>query len=439
MEKKIFILAFLTLTFGASAQEFSLFEAQTHAIENAEDIKRAELDLESAEKQVVETRAIGLPQIQSEMNFQNFLNIPVQVVDGSFIGQPGTLVSFRAGTDYNANAGITMNQLIFDGSYIIGLKVSRFYTEFVSTSIKRSQQQVLFDVTRAYEMALISERNKSFIDTLVKITEDLKEKQTQLFEVGLIAQEEIDQTNYSLLTAKTNQTAADLAYKNALTMLKMTMAYPIDKEIILTDELDNLLQEQLTDLSGNIESNLQLELLQKQKVLSEYDLKNIKMKNLPRLSGFFNHQYNAYRNEFTFFDTNEEWFSQTVWGINLTIPIFSSGDRWAKTQKAKIAIKQDEYAIQQLERSLQAREIQIQNNLTSARKNLELQGENIKLARKIYDNSLVKAEIGKENSILVTQKYNQLIAAQTQYVNAMMDVFNAKLELDQLYNKINRK
>jgi outer membrane protein TolC len=439
MRKRIIILAFLAVTFGTSAQEFSLFEAQSHALENTEDIKRAELDLESAEKQVVETRAIGLPQINSEMNFQNFLNIPVQVVDGEFIGQPGTLVSFRAGTDYSSGAGITMNQLIFDGSYIIGLQVSKFYTEFVSTNIKRSQQQVLFDVTRAYEMALISERNKSFIDTLVKITEDLKEKQTQLFEVGLIPQEEIDQTDYSLLTVKTNQTAADLAYKNALTMLKMTMAYPIENEIRLTDDLDNLLKEQLTDLSGNIDNNLQLEILRKQKVLSEYDLKNIKMKNLPRLAGFFNHQYNAYRNEFNFTDSNEEWFAQTAWGINLTIPIFASGDRWAKTQKAKIAVKQDEYTIQQYERTLQAQEIQIKNNLTSSRKNLELQGENIKLARKIYDNSLVKAEIGKENSILVTQKYNQLISAQTQYVNAMMDVFNAKLELDQLYNKINRQ
>lgn len=439
MGKLIVFLMIGVLSLNVSGQEFSLFEAQTHALENAEDIKKSELDYELAEKQVVETRAIGLPQLNSEMNFQNFLNIPVQVVDGEFIGQPGTLVSFRAGTDYSASAGVTLSQLIFDGSYIVGLQVSRFYKEFVATNIKRSQQEVLFDVTRAYEMTLISKRNKDFVDTLVKLTEDLKEKQTQLFEVGLIPQEEVDQTNYSLLTAKTNQTAADLSYQNALTLLKMTMAYPIDSEIQLTDNLDDLLKEQLTDLSGQIENNLQLELLQKQKVLSEYDLKNIKMKSLPRLSSFFNHQYNAYRNDFTFFDSNEEWFAQTAWGLNLTIPIFASGDRWAKTQKAKIAVKQDEYEIQKLERALKAQEIQLSNNLTSARKKLELQKENIKLARKIYDNSLLKAEIGKENSIVVTQKYNQLINAQSQYVNAMMDVFNAKLELDQLYNKINRK
>ena len=95
--------------------------------------------------------------------------------------------------------------------------------------------------------------------------------------------------------------------------------------------------------------------------------------------------------------------------------------------------------IQQYERNLQSQEIQLKNDLLSARTNLDLQEQNVELARKIYDNSTIKAEVGKENSIVVTQKYNQLVNAQSQYVNAMMQVFNKKLELDQLYNQIIRK
>jgi outer membrane protein TolC len=435
MKSIIAIVGFFIATV-AQGQDFSLFQAQEYAVENTEKIERSRLDLESAEKQVVETRAMGLPQINSEMNFQNFLNIPVQVVDGAFIGQPGTLVSFRAGTDYNANAGITLNQLIFDGSYIVGLQVSKFYTQFVESSIEKSKQDVLADVTQAYEMAMIGERNKDFVDTLVVVTEDLFKKQKVLFELGVITQEQLDQTEYSLLTAQANQVAASVAYDNSITMLKMTMAYPLDEEISLTEDLDQFLSEQMTDLSGSIENNLQLDLLRKQKELSEFDLKNTKMSNLPRLAGFFNHQYNAFRNEFTFFDSNEEWFAQTVWGVKLTIPIFSSGERWAKMQKAQIAVKQDELSIQELERGLKAQEIQLTNNLKQARTKLELKEKNVELARSIYNNSLTKAEIGKENSILVTQKYNQLVASQTEYVNAMLDVFNTKVQLDELYNKL---
>lgn len=421
---------------GVYAQEFTLFEAQEYAIANAEKIGKAQLDLESAEKQVVETRAMGLPRINSEMNFQNFLNIPVQVVDGAFIGQPGTLVSFRAGTDYNSNAGITLNQLIFDGSYIVGLQVSKFYTKFVESSIEKSKQDVLADVTQAYEMALIAERNKAFVDTLVDLTNDLLLKQKDLFETGMITQEQLDQTEYSLLQAEANKVAAKVAYENALTMLKMTMAYPLDEEISQTEDLEQLLSDQMTDISGSIDDNLQLDLLRKQKELSEFDLKNTKMSNLPRLAGFFNHRYDAYRNEFNFFDSSEEWFEQTVWGVKLTIPIFASGERWAKMQKAKIAVKQDELSIKELERGLLAQEIQLKNNLEQARTNLQLKEKNVELARKIYNNSLTRAEIGKENSILVTQKYNQLVAAQTEYVNAMMEVFNTKIQLDELYNKL---
>ncbi len=437
--KHLIVTLGLLCAASMQAQEFSLFEAQEYALENAEQVGKSRLDLESAEKQVVETRAMGLPQISSEMNFQNFLNIPVQVLDASAFNpqaEEGELASFRFGTDYSANAGITLNQLIFDGSYIVGLQVSRFYTEFVASSIEKSKQDVLADVTEAYEMVLISARNKDFVDTLVSVTEDLFDKQNDLFELGLITQEQLDQTEYSLLTVKANEIAAQVAFENAQTMLKMTMAYPLEQDISLSEDLDQLLLDQMSDLSGSIENNLQLDLLRKQKRLSEYDLKNKKMSNLPSLGGFFNHQYNAFRNEFNFFDTDQDWFSQTVWGLRLSIPIFSSGERWAKMQKAKIAIKQDELSIQQLERGLQAQEIQLKNNLKQARTNLDLKKQNVELARKIYNNSLTKAEIGKENSIMVTQKYNQLVGAQTEYVNAMLNVFNTKIQMDELYNNL---
>jgi outer membrane protein TolC len=440
--RKITFALVLFASANLLGQEFSLFQAQEYALNNRETIENARLDLESAEKQVVETRAIGLPQISSEMNFQNFLNIPVQVIDASAFNpqaQEGELSSFRFGTDYNVNAGVTLNQLIFDGSYIVGLQVSKFYTDFVESSIKKSQQDVLAEVTKSYEMAMISKQNKEFVDTLVNLSEDLLNKQRELYDLGLITQEQLDQTEYSLLQAKANKLASNVAYENALTMLKMTMAYPMGEPIRLTEDLDALMSEQMKDLTGSIENNLQLEILSKQTELSRYDLKNTKMANLPRLAAFANHQYNAFSNEFTFFESSQEYFSQTVWGLRLSIPIFSSGERWAKTQKAQIAVKQNELSIQELERGLYAQEIQIKNNLRQARSNLTLKEKNIELARKIYNNSLTKAQLGRENSILVTQKYNQLIAAQTEYVNAMLDVLNTKVQLDELYNKLIRE
>src|SRR5690554_154017 len=252
--KTIVMMTLLFVAQSTIAQEFSLFEAQSYALENAEAIKRSELDHESAKKQMVEVRAMGLPQINAEGSFQQFINIPTQVVDGALMGQPGTTVEFRMGQEFNANAGATLNQLIFNGSYIIGLKVSKLYIEFVESSIKKSQEDILMNVTQAYQMALISARNKSYLDTLVGLTENLINKQRTLFEIGLITQEEVDQTEFSLLSSQANLVNASTAHQNELIMMKLNMAYPIDEEINLTDRLDNILIEQDIELYVNFEN-----------------------------------------------------------------------------------------------------------------------------------------------------------------------------------------
>ena len=438
-------LFWVALYFSAStliyAQDtFTLFEAQLYAIENAEKYKREQLEVEIAKKQIVETRAMGLPQINAEVNFQRFLELPVQVIDASFFdptAPDGALVDFRAGTNYNSSAALRVNQLIFDGSYIVGLQVSRFYKSFVDDNLKKTKQEILMDVTQAYELALVSRENKLFLDTLVVSTKQLLEKQEALFDLGMITEEDVYQIRYSLLQAETNLSAANYTHKNALAMLKLVMAYPQEENIHLKDDLETIMRNAISSsLEGDISSNLDLLLLNKRKRLSEYDLKNMKTKYLPSLGAFFNQSYNYFSNDIELLNW-DRWFAQSFVGVSLSVPIFSSGEKWARVQKAKIAVKQDEYAIKELERTLAFREIQLKNDFNQALKQLELQKENVQLAKRIYNNSLQKAEIGKENPILVTQKYSQLVGAQTQRVNAMIDMFTARLNLDQLFNNIN--
>lgn len=441
---KLIITLLLFLGFNSFGQEktnFSLFEAQEYALNNAEKIKNAQFDLEIAEKKVVETRAIGLPQVSATASFQNFLNLPVQVLDATFLNPnaaPGETVEFRAGTEFTANGTLQVNQLLFDGSYIVGLQVSKFYKEFVASTIEASQQDVLYNVTQAYQMVLVSKQNMQFIDSLLISTEELVEKQRNYFELGLMTKEDMDQLEFSLLNAQSSKTNALNQYNTAQNLLKMTMAYPLDQEIDVTEDLTSmLLSNSLTSEEGTIDNNINLQILEQQKVLSEYSLKNTKYANMPSLSAFFNHQYNAYRNEFNFF-ADEKWFPQTLWGIQMNVPIFSSGMRWAKTQQAAVEVLKNENSIVELKRALTFQEIQAENNFENAKERLSLQEKNVELAKSIYYNSIAKKEIGKGNSILVTQKYAQLVNTQTQYVGAMLDVFNSKLELDKLHDNLQK-
>lgn len=443
MKCNLFLALPLVALFSSSAfaQKFTLFEAQNYAIENAEQMKNAAIDIEIAKMKIVETRAIGLPQINAEGNFNHFINLPIQVVDGSFIGQPGTLVSFRAGTDYSVSGGVAVNQLIFDGSYLVGLQVSKFYKEFVATNVELTQVQVLFNVTKAYELALVSRENLRFMDSLVSSTEELLNKQREFLALDLILQEDVDQINYAFITAQTNKVNAKYQYDNALAFLKMTMAYPMGEPIELLDNLESVLSQALAEISSenSLDRNIQLDLLNKRLELSRYELKNTKFANLPSLGAFFQHKYDAYRNEFNFFDNNAEWFEQTFVGVRLSVPIFSSGARWSRTQQAQLEIEKREFEINEYKRSLQMQETQFTNDLKSAKDKLKLQQENVRLATSIYKNSITRSEIGKENSLMVTQKYTQVISAQAQYVGAMVDVFNARLNIDKLYNNLIQK
>ena len=262
-----------------------------------------------------------------------------------------------------------------------------------------------------------------------------------MLELDLIIQEDVDQINYAYITAKTNQVNAKYQYENALSFLKMAMAYPMKNSIELMDNLEGLLSEAIAVSSSEngVEANIQLHLLNKRLELSRYELKNAKFANLPSLGAFFQHKYDAYRNEFDFFDSSGDWFEQTFVGVRLSVPIFSSGARWSRTQQAQLEIEKREFEINEYKRSLQLHEIQYTNDLKSAIDKLVLQQENVKLASTIYNNALLRSEIGKENSFMVTQKYTQVITAQAQYLGAMVDVFNARLNMDKLYNNIIQK
>lgn len=432
------ILLLITQFSFAQTTSFSLEDAKSYALEHNLSVKNAEMDITIAEHQKRETIAMGLPQANITGSFNNFLNLPVQVLDASFFNPnapAGELVSFRAGTDYSSSATLNVNQLIFNGSYFVGVQLSKKYTEMQANAATLTQEDVLFNVIQTYELAAVSKANLTFMDSIVTLTQNLVEKQQNYLELGLMLQEDMDQLNYGLFSAKQSLTQAELQYNNALELLKFSMGYPMNESIEITDDPNAMIETPQIE-SGDLHSNLSFQLMEDQVTLSEFNVKNNKAAYMPSLNAYFQHGYNAYRNEFNFFNSDLDWFSQTSWGLQLNVPLLSSGQRYYKTSQAKLALLKNQTSLELMESSLQLQEIQAKNNLASARSNYELQQENVRLAQTIYENQVTKQEIGKGNSIVVTQKYNQLVMAQAQLVGSTIELLNAQLALDKLYNNI---
>jgi outer membrane protein TolC len=438
MFKALTIIPFICwISTSWGQQSFSLEEAKSYALENNISLMRAELNNEAARQKMIEVRGMGLPQVELNSMMTNYINIPVQVVDATVFNPSapaGSLAEFRMGTDYTASGTLQVNQLIFNGSYIVGLQVASFYRKFEATNTEVTKEELIFNVIQAYELAAVAKESLVFLDSMVSSTQNLVEKQKQFVEVELGLQEDLDQLNYSLSVTKNAALNARLQYENAIALLKFSMGYPAGEHLELSTNCKDLIGQRAIP-SGSIGNNLTLKLLEEKRILSSYNLKNRKYESLPYLNGFFQHTYNAFRNDFSFF-SDGKWYPQTLWGLQLTVPVFSGLQRHAKVKQAEIQLLQDEQNRTYVEQSLQFQEKQFSNNYYAALSRLELEEQNLELARTIYNNAVIREEIGKINSVVVTQKYNQLIQAQAQLVSAQVDLFNAKRQLDKLYNNI---
>lgn len=440
MYKLALVTIGLFLASSSIAQEinsFTIEEAKAYALENNLSVQNANNDIEIARKKIVETRGIGLPQVNINGNFNHFINLPVTVLDAQFLNPlapEGETVAFEAGTKYTSSGSLEVGQILFNGSYIVGLQAASFFAKFQETVSNQTKEDVAFNVIQAYELAAVAKENKSFMDSLVSSTEQLVDKQVNFVELGLMLQEDMDQLSYSLLGAKNAQLGADLQYENALNMLKLAMGYPISNQIEVNNTTSDLMSKN-SITTGDVKSNLTYMMMERQVKLSELNVKNNKFANLPTLNAFFSQTYNAYRSEFNFFD-DERWFPQTVWGLKLNIPVFSGLSRHARTAQTKIQLMSDENNLSMMEQNLQFQEIQFQNNYKAAIDKSELQKQNVELAKNIYDNEIIRENIGKGNSINVTQKHTQYMTAQAQYIGSLVELFQAKLALDKLYNNI---
>jgi outer membrane protein len=445
MIKKILILLTILLTnqiFGQDKTTFSLADAEAYSVENSKKIKNVQLDLEISEKKVWETIAIGLPQINAEGSFQNMIDIPVSVVDATLFnpGAPaGSVMEFSMGQPYNLTGTVNVNQLLFDGSYIVGLQFSKFYKKMAQTTIDKTTVDIKMLVREAYYNVLVAEKNVALMVNIQNSTKTLWEQTKVFFDNGFILKEDLDQLELAYNRISVNKANAENQYGIAKNLLKLQMGYDLKEDIELSGNLDDVLS-QISESNPaskpfTLENNFNFIMVNQKFQLDEFALKNEKAKYLPSVGAYLSHSQNAMRGEFDFFDGNGAWYPTTVWGVSVKMPIFSSGQRLVKVQQAKIVLEQDKNTIDDLESSLKFQELQLKMSYISAYEMMQLEEKNIALAKSIYENAVNRKKEGAVNALNVTQMQNQLLQAEGSYINAVMQVLKYKIELDKLTNQ----
>ncbi|HPE84474.1 MAG TPA: TolC family protein [Aequorivita sp.] len=444
MTKKLLIFSFLLCTtLGFSQQQknytFSLEEAVTFALDSNYTSINAQRDIAKAIKQKWETTATGLPQIDGSINYQNNLKQPVTLLPAEITGgEPGTFVPVTFGTKQNANAVATLNQLIFDGSYLVGLKAAKAFLRYSENANEKTRLEVRKGVINAYGSVLLAQE---LVDIFEKNKTNLEKNLNEtrkIYENGLGEEESVEQLEITLLDIETQLNNALRSQAIAKQMFNLALGIDVKVAVTLTDDLDQLANQNISlsllDSSINIEDNVDYKIANNLVEQRYFENRLEKSKFLPRLSAFVNYGTSANDNEFTFFNGDQKWYQSSVLGVTLNIPIFSSGMRSAASQRTRIALDQAKTDLEQTQQQIKLDLTTAQSNYQFAIENFSNSKKNLALAERIEGKNQIKFTEGLSTSFDLRQAQTQLYSAQQQFFQSMLTLINEKANLETVLN-----
>lgn len=458
-----------------TGQTFTLQQCIDYALENSIAAKNAAVDERIAQSKVRETIGIGLPQVSGSATITHNTKLQrffqTKQVAGSFSGNDPNDPAFLpgvAGDDVVAaqnffqlpssgDASISVNQIIFNGSYIVGLQASKAYKDLAVKSTVQTKEQIIQQVTKAYYTVLINkERAKLFssniarVDTLLRNTRAMNKS-------GFAEQIDVDRiqvTLNNLITERDKFNNMDLL---GIELLKFQMNYPMDQPLQVSGSILDIRIDSTaaTGNEMNYKNRPDYQLLQANRKLQELNVRNQYAANVPSLSAFLNAGYmtqarnisGLFKTETDFSQVPDEqirqsglgtdkWYDYSMFGLKLTVPIFTGGQTAFKIQQQKLELLKINNNFRTLESSIDLEVKQTSLNFENALKTLQAQQQNMDLAGNVARITKIKYEQGVGSNLEVTDAEDSLRQAQTNYYSALFDAMVAKVDLDKAYGKL---
>jgi len=410
--------------------QMSLLQAQDYAIKNSFVIKNTIYDAEVAAKTTQELIATGLPQVEGSGSFQHNIYAPYSIIPAGSFGPNEQRIRFQQ--PFNLTLGLTASQLLFSGTWLVGLEASKAYELLQKSNIDKSEQQIKDQVSDLYYLSIVSAENVEVLETSRLSLDQTVTETRALYEAGFAEQQDVDQINLAL-----SELAIQIAYArdqqtNSLRMLKFAMGMPISEELILTDTADALMATDATSLlmsTYDPAMNIDIQLVQRGLTMQQLNVKSKKAAYLPSLAGYFTLQTQAQRDKLTFFDSKLPYLYGNFWGLSLNVPILSGGQRKYATEKASIEVKRLESQLDFVKQQAQLTYESARIELSNASQLLALSKQSMDLAQQLYDKENLKYKEGIGSSFDLASCNTNLISTKGNYIQAMLRMLQSKNKL----------
>lgn len=454
VQPKLLCFMMLLLATVAQAQQryaFSVQEAVTFATKNSVPVKNALIGVQIQQQTNREITAAAFPQINGNVaagynpnvavqQFPNFLAAATYgvlqqegVKDGS--GAPIVsprdfgLVQAQFGTSYNASAGVSLQQLLFEGQVFVGLQARKTSIDYVQKNVEVTEENIKANIYKIYYQLAASKAQLQMLDANIDRFQKLQNDMKAMFENGFAEKLEVNRAAVQLANVQTERTRVLNTIENGYLGLKTLLGMPLRDTLILTDSItyDNVRDGMLENMAYNYNDRKEYQLAQLGKKLREFDIKRYKLTYFPTVALSSSYNRITQTNEFNFF-SGAKWFPASAIGLNVSVPIFDGFARAARIKRAQLQLAQTENEISGLQTNIDNEVARATNNYRSALATLDVQKRNIELAELVYNQTKLKREQGMGTTIEITSAQTDLQIAQSNYILGLYDAINARVD-----------
>ncbi len=437
----LMLLILITTSVAQQTPSYSLDEAKQYALDNNRDIRNALLAIKAANKQLWEVTAQGLPQVEVSAQYQNLLDIPTQLIPGEIFGAPpGSTIPVQFGKPHNANYGVSASQLLFNGSYFVGLQASKIFLQLSEQNLQRQELDVKAMVTNTYHLVLIAQENQRVLEQTLDNLKRTQYEITEMHKEGFTESTDVKQIQISVNDIENNLRALEQHIDVAQQLLKLQMGLDLEASIALKDSLRDVLTDpqdaNRSDVRFDPYQTINMQAMLTQERLRELDMRKEQTTFLPSIVGFATWRQDAQRDKFNIFDPNGTWYPTTVVGLQFQWSVFNGSAKFQRIAKAKVALQQARVQKEQIEQQLTLQHNQARAAFQSARDRFHNSATNRDLAQEVYDMTLEKYREGLVSSLELTQAHNQYLGSEGTYLQAVSDLLQARTSLDKIFEKI---
>ncbi|HEY8400514.1 MAG TPA: TolC family protein [Cytophagaceae bacterium] len=440
----VLILGFaLPSAMAQSDSSFTLKECIDYALANNAQVQNAMLDQKIAKAKVGEVRSYGLPQVSGTLRIMDNPQLQKMFLRKEMamgFAFPGMRMDSSGGVAIMDNlfqvrsmgdANIGLTQLIFDGSYLVGLQAASTYKELSEKSLKATKEEVAEAVTKAYYLHVINQERIKLLDINIARLDTTLRQIKVLHETGFAEAIDVSRMEVAYNNLVTEKQKIENFIIMSELLLKFQMGYPIDQKITLEESIASINAESLAaDTStGSYENRTDYSLLQTQLKLNKLQLKNVRAGYLPSLGAFATAGMTRHDTKIGYIFSNK-WYSYNYVGLNLSVPIFDGLNKYYRASQAKLEVKKTENTIESFKSyaDLETKNalISLQNNL----KALKIQERNLELSKEVARVAKIKFESGVGSNLELVSAEADYKAAQINYYDALYNAIISKIELD---------